>query len=180
MDFDVQQYYRDIRIMSIYEGTTGIQSMDLLGRKIQLHQGKAFHMLVAEMMGTAARANTIPELKHYAEKFIEAVERLKKVLSHLVQFAKQGEIEKYLADANLFMEFSGIVAVAWQWLKQGIQAQLVLSGQAEAKSAHGFYISKIETMKFFYKYELPKTLALTETLLNTEWLTIKADDEVLM
>jgi len=78
------------------------------------------------------------------------------------------------------MEFSGIVTVAWQWLKQGIQAQLILSGQAEAKTAHGFYISKIETMKFYYKYELPKTLGLTETLLNTEWLTIKADDEVLM
>jgi alkylation response protein AidB-like acyl-CoA dehydrogenase len=180
MDFDVQQYYRDIRIMSIYEGTTGIQSMDLLGRKIQLHQGKAFHMLVTEMMGTAAKANAIPELKHYAEKFIEAIERLKKVLSHLVQFAKQGEIEKYLADANLFMEFSGIVTVAWQWLKQGIQALMALSGQLEAKSGHGFYISKIETMKFYYKYELPKTLALTETLLNTEWLTIKRDDEVLM
>jgi alkylation response protein AidB-like acyl-CoA dehydrogenase len=180
MDFDVQQYYRDIRIMSIYEGTTGIQSMDLLGRKIQLHQGKAFHMLVTEMVGTAAKANAIPELKHYAEKFIVAVERLKKVLTHLVQFAKQGEIEKYLADANLFMEFSGIVTVAWQWLKQGIQAQTVISGHANVKSGREFYVSKMETMKFYYKYELPKTQALAETLLNTEWLTIKGGDEVLM
>jgi butyryl-CoA dehydrogenase len=180
MDFDVQQYYRDIRIMSIYEGTTGIQSMDLLGRKIQLHQGKAFHMLITEMLGTASKANGINELRSYAVKFIDAVERLKHVLSHLVHFAKQGEIEKYLADANLFMEFSGIVTVAWQWLKQGIMAQEALSGSGQAKSGLDFYESKIETMKYFYKYELPKTLALADTLLNTEWLTIKADKEVLM
>ena len=180
MDFDVQQYYRDIRIMSIYEGTTGIQSIDLLGRKIQLHQGRAFHVLIAEMMGTAAKANGIHELKVYAGKFIDAVERMKKVLSHLVSFAKQGDVEKYLADANLFMELSGIVTVAWQWLKQGIIAQQALSGSGQSASGIEFYNSKMETMKFYYKYELPKTLALEDSLLNTEWLTIKGEKEVLM
>ncbi len=176
MDFDVQQYYRDIRIMSIYEGTTGIQSIDLLGRKIQLHQGKAFHVLVAEMMGTAAQANGITELKPYAAKLIEAIESYKKVLGHLVQYAKQGEVEKYLADANLFMEFSGIVTVAWQWLKQGIHAQQAL----EDNSRRDFYESKIATMKFFFKYELTKTLGLEASLMNTESLTIRTENEILM
>jgi Acetyl-CoA dehydrogenase C-terminal like len=131
-------------------------------------------------MGTAARANSINELKFYAGKFIDAVERLKNVLSHLIQFAKQGDVEKYLADANLFMEFSGIVTVAWQWLKQGIMAQNVLSGKMDAISGRDFYESKMETMKFYYKYELPKTLALSDSLLNTECLTIKSGKELLM
>ena len=179
MDFDVQQYYRDIRIMSIYEGTTGIQSMDLLGRKIQLHQGKAFHLLVSEMMATAGKANGFPELREYANKFIEAVERLKNVLTHLLQYAKQGEMEKYLADANLFMEFSGIVTVAWQWLRQGIIAQQALMDETQS-SGKDFYRSKIETMKFYYRYELPKTHALAETLMNPEWVTIRKYGEVLM
>jgi hypothetical protein len=56
----------------------------------------------------------------------------------------------------------------------------VISGHANVKSGREFYVSKMETMKFYYKYELPKTQALAETLLNTEWLTIKGDDEVLM
>jgi butyryl-CoA dehydrogenase len=145
-----------------------------------LQQGKAFHVLVTEMMGTAAVANTMEELKLYAEKFIEAVERWKKVLSHLISFARQGEIEKYLADANLFMEFSGIITVAWQWLKQGVQAQRALKGLVTSTSASEFYESKMETMKFYFKYELPKTLALTDTLLNPESLTIKSGKEILM
>lgn len=176
MDFDVQQYYRDIRIMSIYEGTTGIQSIDLLGRKIQLKQGKAFHVLVAEMMSTAASANNIPTLHPYATKLIEAIESYKKVLGHLVQFAKTGEVEKYLADANLFMEFSGIVTVAWQWLKQGILAHQSLDDDPK----NNFYESKIATMKFFFKYELTKTLALEASLMNTESLTIRMEKEILM
>ena len=180
MDFDVQQYYRDIRIMSIYEGTTGIQSIDLLGRKILLHQGKAFHLLMADMVGTAAKANEFPELKVYAVKFIAAAENLKKVLLHLSQYAKQGNIEKYLADATVFMEFSGIVAVAWQWLKQGILAQSAISEKVEKKSNPEFYFSKMETMKFYFKYELPKTLGLADTLMNDEWLTIKTEREILM
>lgn len=179
MDFDVQQYYRDIRIMSIYEGTTGIQSIDLLGRKIQLQQGKAFHVLIAEMMRTVSAANQIAELRVYSEKLMAAIERLKTVLSHLVQFAKNGEVEKYLADANLFMELSGIVTVGWQWLKQAVNASKALSGNVEAEMSPEFYESKMETMKFFYKYELPKTISLADSLMNTEWLTIKKEKEIL-
>ena len=179
MDFDVQQYYRDIRIMSIYEGTTGIQSIDLLGRKIQLQQGKAFHVLIAEMMRTVSAANQIAELRVYSEKLMAAIERLKTVLSHLVQFAKNGEVEKYLADANLFMELSGIVTVGWQWLKQAVNASKALSGNVEAEMSPEFYESKMETMKFFYKYELPKTMSLADSLMNTEWLTIKKEKEIL-
>jgi len=108
-----------------------------------------------------------------------AIERLKTVLSHLVQFAKNGEVEKYLADANLFMELSGIVTVGWQWLKQAIHASKALSGNVEAEMSPEFYESKMETMKFFYKYELPKTMSLADSLMNTEWLTIKKEKEIL-
>ena len=58
MDFDAQQYYRDIRIMSIYEGTTGIQSMDLLGRKVPMQSGKALMLLAAEISKTLKESET--------------------------------------------------------------------------------------------------------------------------
>ena len=52
MDFILQQYYRDIRIISIYEGTTGIQSLDLMGRKMNLGNGKALELLAQEITGS--------------------------------------------------------------------------------------------------------------------------------
>ncbi|HEX5669402.1 MAG TPA: acyl-CoA dehydrogenase [Chitinophagaceae bacterium] len=175
MDFNAQQYFRDIRIMSIYEGTTGIQSMDLLGRKVQMKQGQAIHYLMEEMMKAADTASSFPALRKYELKFRESINRMGQVLSHLQKFAAAGNIELYLSDANLFMELSGITAVAWQWLKQGVVVQ-----QKLAEGDNEFYNSKMETLKFYFKYELPKTIALAESLMNDDVVTVKGDREVLM
>ena len=85
-----------------------------------------------------------------------------------------------MADATVFMELSGIVTVAWQWLKQGIIAQQALDNSIVAVQSKLFYKSKLETMKFFYKYELPKTIALVQTLMHEDKVTIKNEDEILM
>ncbi len=180
MDFDLQQYYRDIRIMSIYEGTSGIQSIDLLGRKIVMHNGKAFQLLLSEIGETIASAKNHLELSVYAEKLAAAVQTYAATLSHLQQFALQGETEKYLADANLFMELSGIVTLGWQWLKMGIVAQQALSSGDFSRQNELFHESKIETLKFFYKYELPKYLSLSTTIMDPAFVTILKDREVLM
>ena len=180
MDFDLQQYYRDIRIMSIYEGTSGIQSLDLLGRKIPMQNGKAFQLLVMEIEQTILGAKKYTELNLYADKLTAAIETYKTTLNHLQQFAKQGEVEKYLADANLFMELSGIVVLGWQWLKQATVAQKAMHARDSTNQSIAFYESKIETMKFFFKYELPKNIAISNTLMNPEMLTIKGEKEVIM
>jgi butyryl-CoA dehydrogenase len=180
MDFDLQQYYRDIRITSIYEGTTGIQSMDLLGRKITMHNGKAFELLMDEMMKTVAAAEVHETLRPYTQKCKDAIELYKNTLHHLLKYAKKGEVEIFLADANLFMEFSGIVAIAWQWLKQAVVAQRAIEVADSSKQTMLFYESKIATMQFFFKYELPKTISLSNTLMNMEMVTIKKEKEVLM
>lgn len=180
MDFDLQQYYRDIRIMSIYEGTSGIQSLDLLGRKIPMQNGKAFQLLITEMEESIVSAKGFSELNSYADKLTNAIETYKSTLHHLQQYAKKGEIEKYLADANLFMELSGIITLGWQWIKQATVAQKTMSADDTTKQTTLFYESKIETMKFFFKYELPKVVSLCNTLMNPEMVTIKREKEVLM
>ena len=180
MDFDLQQYYRDIRIMSIYEGTSGIQSMDLLGRKITMQNGKAVHLLFSEMMKTVDLAKAHKELDVYTKLFNSAIETYKTTLQYLLQFAQKGEIEKYLADASLFMEFSGIITIAWQWLKQAAVAQSALKETATSMQSSEFYESKIETMKYFFKYELPKHLSISNTLMNPEIVTIKQEREILI
>ena len=175
MDFDAQQYFRDIRIMSIYEGTTGIQSMDLLGRKIPMKGGAGLHHLMDEMTGTMDMASTFPTLQKYADELRDATGRMGKVLSHLQQFAAAGQVELYMADANLFMEMACITVVAWQWLKQGVVAQQKLN-----EADDDFYHSKMETLKFYFRYELPKTRALAESILNADVVTVKGTREILM
>jgi butyryl-CoA dehydrogenase len=178
-DFILQQYYRDIRISSIYEGTTGIQSQDLLGRKITMNNGEGLKLLLDEILTTVARANNHPELKPYANSISEKIKLSEKVLISLMPHALKGDFEKYLSDASVFMEFFSLVIVAWNWLEIAINSQEALN-KGDKKYSDIFYKSKIETMKYFFDYELPKTISHSEILMNPSSVTIKKDEEILI
>lgn len=178
-DFILQQYYRDIRISSIYEGTTGIQSQDLLGRKITMNNGEGLKLLLDEILTTVARANNHPELKPYANSISEKIKLSEKVLISLMPHALKGDFEKYLADASVFMEFFSLVIVAWNWLEVATNSQEALN-KGDKKYSDIFYKSKIETMKYFFDYELPKTISHSEILMNPSSVTIKKDEEILI
>ena len=178
-DFILQQYYRDIRISSIYEGTTGIQSQDLLGRKITMNNGEGLKLLLNEIMTTVAKANNHPELKPYADSISEKIKLSEKVLTSLMPHALKGDFEKYLADASVFMEFFSLIIVAWNWLEIATDSQEALVN-GDKKYSEIFYNSKIETMKYFFDYELPKTVSHSEILMNPSSVTIKKDEEILI
>ena len=91
-EYILQQYHRDIRIFPIYEGTTGIQSLDLLGRKALLKGGEAMKLLAAEMMQTMQGAMAYDELKAYAGKLGVKMQLMQKVMEFLTQFAKAGDL----------------------------------------------------------------------------------------
>lgn len=175
-DFSLQQYYRDIRISSLYEGTTGIQSQDLLGRKVPMQNGKALELLVSEITKTILAASKDEDLKQYAIILGDKLKQSQKVLSHLMPFAMKGNYERYLADANLFMEYMSIVVLGWLWLEMAVDAKKELTN-TNRKYSEIFYESKIHTIKFYFKYEVPKTNSLVESLMNDETLTIKKDKE---
>lgn len=178
MDFPLQQYYRDIRIAAIYEGTTGIQSMDLLGRKVIMKNGRALQLLMKEMNKTIAEANTYDELKPFAKKLSQSMVEAQELLGFLLPFAMKGEFERFLADASLFMEYFSTIVIAWQWLKIGTEAkQSLITGNKPYGDE--FYESKILTLKFFFRYELPKTMGLKETILTSEALTILKEKELI-
>ncbi len=178
-DFTLQQYYRDIRISALYEGTTGIQSQDLLGRKVPMQNGKALELLGAEIMQTIMIAAKDDDLKNYAAILGDKLKRSQKVLGHLMPFAMKGNYERYLADANLFMEYLSIVVLGWLWLEMAIDAKSKLSN-TDKKYSETFYESKIHTMKFYFKYEVPKTNSLAESLMSDEVVTIKNDKELII
>ncbi|WP_337041630.1 acyl-CoA dehydrogenase [Emticicia sp. 17c] len=179
-DFPVEQYYRDVRITPIYEGTTGIQSQDLLGRKVTLAGGKTLQLLAQEFGKTITAASAYDELKKYANLLQENASRLQAVTKHLLEIAGTGDIEKFLSDATLYMEMFSLNVVAWQWLKQAIVAKQALLTGTGNNDEEEFYESKIHTMKYFFHYELPKTLGLATRLTDTEVLTIMTEREVVM
>ncbi|MFD2574439.1 acyl-CoA dehydrogenase [Spirosoma soli] len=177
-DFPVEQLYRDIRITPIYEGTTGIQAQDLLGRKMTMKGGKAPQLLFAEISRAITEASTFDDLKPYADQLGEELKRTQDVVMSLMPHAMKGDTERYLADATLFLEMFGIVVVAWQWLKQALVAKQTLLTQNPQGDDLAFYEGKIHTMKFFYHYEVPKTLGLAVRLKDTEVLTIVSEKEL--
>lgn len=177
-DFPVEQLYRDIRITPIYEGTTGIQAQDLLGRKMTMKGGKAPQLLFAEIGKTIAEAGTFDELKPYADKLTAELKRTQEVMTSLLPHAQKGDMERYLADATLFLELFGIVLVAWQWLKQAVVAKEALVTKNPQGDELAFYEGKLHTMKFFFHYEVPKTLGLAQRLTDPEVLTIVTEKEL--
>jgi len=178
-DFTLQQYYRDIRISALYEGTTGIQSQDLLGRKVTLQNGKALELLAAEIVQTITLASEYSDLAPYANQLSSKLQLSQKILQKLMPFAMKGNYERYLSDANLFMEFMSIIVLSWLWLEMAVDSKETLAA-GKLKYDKNFYESKIHTMKFYFKYELPKTTSLAESLMSDEVLTIKDEKEYIL
>jgi len=175
-DFILQQYYRDIRISSIYEGTTGIQSQDLLGRKITMENGKGLELLSSEIIKSISHANKDDDLKIYAAMLSEKIDLTQKVLKKLMPLALKGDYERFLADASVFMEFFSLIIISWSWLDIGITAK----NQLEKNNFnHKLLKGKLEAMKYFFLYELPKTTGLAEVLMNLSDVTIKKEDDYL-
>jgi butyryl-CoA dehydrogenase len=169
-EYVLQQYYRDVRIMAIYEGTTGIQSLDLLGRKVFMNKGASLKFLLGEIQATLTEASGDGELSPYAQQLGEQLALNGQVLGYLMPMAAQGEFEKMLSDATLYMEFLSNIVVAWQWLKLGLAAR---SGQRD------FHRAKLHTMKFFFQYELSRNGSLAAIIMNPQRLTIPETVEVL-
>ncbi|NIK73067.1 butyryl-CoA dehydrogenase [Thermonema lapsum] len=179
-DFSLEQMYRDIRITTIYEGTTGIQSLDLLGRKIVAKNGKAAMLLTEEIGQTLQAALTFDDLKSYAELLQKEMGRLQQVMQKLMGYAMKGDVERYMADAVLFMEMSSLIVVAWMWLKMAVTAKQKLVAGGLDEESERFYESKLHTMRFFFHYELPKTKWLATRLMDDVFLTLPEEKEVIL
>ena len=176
-DYPIEQYYRDARIHPIHEGTTGIQGMDLLGRKVVAQNGKAFMLFIEEIQKSIAEADQFPELRTCALQLNDSLTKLQEVTRHLIQVFTDKGAEYFLADATLYLELFGITAVAWQWLLQGIAVRKAPVNESN-KAEQDFYRGKFIAMRYFFGYELPKTRGLAERLLNGDGLTVEMTTEL--
>jgi len=174
-DYPLEQYYRDARINPIHEGTTGIHGIDLLGRKVIMKNGRASELFLTEVRAAVVEALKFQSLEPHARELSEALDKLMRVTSHLVGISQRKGPEHFLADATLYLEFFGIVSVAWQWLLQALAVQKALERGLPA-GEEKFYQGKLYAFRYFFGYELPKIEGLIKRLMNTDGLTVEMDE----
>ena len=179
-DFPLEQYYRDTRINSIYEGTTGIQGLDLLGRKVLMKNGQAAQLFFQEVSQTIAEAKEIESTATYAEALEKSMQKLQQTTGYLLGLAQQERPEVFLTDATLYLEMTGNITIAWQWLIQGIVAAKAIGKGGLNEDEQNFYNGKIHTLQYYYLYELPKIRSLAYTLMNSGQATLHTPREVLV
>jgi alkylation response protein AidB-like acyl-CoA dehydrogenase len=145
-EYDVEQHYRDNRLNPIHEGTHGIQSLDLLGRKVTQRDGASLSALGAAIAESVAAAQMAGgEAADLAAQLHTSWQRLVDVTMSM--FAS-GDVEAAMANSAIYLEAFGHVVIAWMWLEQFL-----------ATNGHGgdFYDGKRQAARYFFRYELPRT-----------------------
>jgi alkylation response protein AidB-like acyl-CoA dehydrogenase len=169
-EYPVEQLYRDCKITSIYEGTNGIQAMDLLGRKLGMKKGTVFLDFLNEIKAAIVNARKIPRLEGLAGQVETALNRLSEVAMHISKTAYSSDIKLAFAYAHPFMEVVGDVVMAWMLLWRATAAvprleklagsadeEAILSRVAKNKDA-AFYAGQLKSAEFFLSAMLPVTI----------------------
>lgn len=172
-DFPVEQYYREARIHSIHEGTTGIHGIDLLGRKVLMKEGTALGQLSKKIVETIRSAEKQKNLAPFSQSLNRYLEKAGALTQLLVAKAPQNP-EGFLADATLYLEYLGIMVVAWRWLEMGITATETLD---RADTQKDFLNGKLAAMRYFYEYELVKMDGLGKRLSSLDQVTVEMRQE---
>ena len=153
-DYLVEQYARDCKITSIYEGTSGIQAMDLLARKIGLKKGLVFLNFLAEIQKTITQAKEAENLKELAGEVETAANRLADAAMHIGKKAMSKDFKVAFAHALPFLYVMGDTIMAWMLLWRALAADQKLAGRPKKKDI-AFYEGQIKTAEFYIRTELP-------------------------
>ncbi|OQY52797.1 MAG: acyl-CoA dehydrogenase [Desulfobacteraceae bacterium 4572_89] len=175
-EYPMAQLLRDCRITLIYEGTNGIQAMDLLGRKLGLNKGKPIMDLFGEMQKTIAAAKTIPGLEKETAKVEEAINKLAEVAIHMGQTAMSKKVLAAFANAHPFQDATGDTTMAWLLLwRATIAAQKLEKAKKKDKP---FYQGVIKSLQFYVQTQLPITLGRFAALMNTSSIAVEIEDNM--
>ena len=175
-DYLVEQYARDCKITSIYEGTSGIQAMDLLARKIGAKKGLVFMNLLGEIQETASRAKGIDELSDLGVRLEKTANRLGEVAMHIGQMSMSENFRVGFAHALPFLYTMGDTIMAWMLLWRAVVASEKLAAKPKKKDV-AFYDGQIKTAEFFIQTELPLTSGKMDAIQGGCAAAIEISDE---
>lgn len=145
-EYDVEQHYRDNRLNPIHEGTVGIQSLDLLGRKVSQHDGASLIALGQAIAATVKAATASGEEAAALAAELELAWRRLLNVTTVITGAADREVS--MANSVIYLEAVGHVVIAWIWLEQFL---------ATCEHTGDFYEGKRQAARYFFTYELPRT-----------------------
>ncbi|PAU60825.1 acyl-CoA dehydrogenase [Pseudomonas sp. PIC25] len=152
-EYPVEQYYRDNRLNPIHEGTHGIQSLDLLGRKVAQNNGAGLKQLTRLIQDCCRRAAEHPALDALRQPLEHLLARLSTVTLALLGDLMQGQVNQALANSALYLKVFGHAVIGWRWLEQAIRAEQGLAGGNPADA--DFYKGKLQAARYFLTWEVP-------------------------
>ena len=192
-EYPVEQYMRDCKIASLYEGTNGIQALDLVGRKLGQRKGMNVMNMFGEIGATIAKAKGIDELKAYAARLEEAYNALVDLTMTLAQLGKSSSFIIPILNASSYLDIFGDLLVGHFLLQSAALAQEKLKaiyaekGAEESKGRQralvhenadvAYYTGKIAAAKFFAVEILCTVKARCEAIKSGEKIPIEMADE---
>ena len=163
----VELFYRDNRLNAIHEGTTGIQSLDLLTRKVPMNKMAGYLATLTEINITIEKAKNYQSLTEFSQQLTAAVKSLQLTTEALLTAMTTKNIDLALANSVKYLELFGHVIVAWLWLKQGLVATKALENKPH-QSDENFYQGKLQTLQYFYRFELPQIALWSALLIDSD------------
>ena len=185
-EYPIEQYYRDNRLNPIHEGTNGVQALDLLGRKVRQDGGAAFDALVLQMQRAIAEAGTTAGVSRMAAGLRAAVDRMVDTTRVLVRAADDMEPARALANASAYLDLVSATVIAWLWLRQAtVASRALMSATGEARALaparaapdDAFYLGKLQAARYWFAWELPKTVAQGELLRRLDATTFEMEQD---
>ncbi|MEM6811403.1 MAG: acyl-CoA dehydrogenase C-terminal domain-containing protein [Pseudomonadota bacterium] len=152
-EYGVEQYTRDARIAMIYEGTNGIQALDLVGRKMGAHLGRYLRRFFHPVSDFIEENQSNPELQEFIFPLAKAFAKLQQSTAMIAQKGLKDPIEAGAASTDYLRQFA-LVAMGYMWIQMVKVAQEKLKDGANGST--DFYDSKIKTARFFFTRMLPE------------------------
>ncbi len=166
-EYPQEQLLRDCKITSIYEGTNGVQAMDLLGRKLGMNSGKPFMDFLGEINKAVANAKEVEGLDALADAVQAASNKLGEVAMHMGQTAMSEKVLDAFGSATPFCEVTGDVVMAWMHLWRATVATKVLKEGKPKKKDLAFYEGQVATAKFMIESLLPTAMGKMDSVKAT-------------
>ena len=159
-DNGVEQYARDARIAQIYEGTNGVQALDLVGRKLPAHMGRYLRRFFHPVQAWIDNNTAQPELNSFVLPLAKAFGRLQIATGHIAQRGLKNPDEAGAVSTD-YLKLFGLVATGYLWAQM---AKIGLDHQNDDDA--DFYAAKVATAKFFMEKILPQSGALFASIMS--------------
>lgn len=161
-EWGMEQNVRDSRISTLYEGTTGIQALDLLGRKVLGSQGELLQQFIDEVSVFCQEHASNEDVAPMISSLSKCLAEWGGLTQELGSKAMKNPDEVGAASVDYLM-YSGYVVLAWFWARAAVTANKKVK---LGEDSNGFYAAKVTTAKFYYARLLPRTHSLKVTMLS--------------